>query len=267
MARKPYPSDVSDEEWAFIAPYLVLMDEAAPQRLYSLREVYNGLRYAVRAGEAWRMMPNDLPPWTTIYQQARRWMAAGKFEQIVHDLREILRVCQGKHTRPTAAVIDSRTMRSTPESGHRSGYDGYKRVKGSKVHKVVDILGHLLALHITPANEQERDQVERLAKDVQEVTGENVTTLYADQGYTGHAVAEDARANGMELVVVGMKEARRGFVLLPRRWVVERTNAWARRFRRLARDHERLPQVLRGMHFAAFAILILGQLFRIIKSA
>jgi transposase len=258
---------VSDEEWAFIAPYLCLMRENAPQRRYSLREVFDGLRYAVRAGEAWRMMPNDLPPWNVIYQQTRRWVAAGVFEAVVHDLRLLLRVCQGKHTRPTAAVIDSRTMRSTPESGARSGYDGYKRTKGSKAHAVVDTLGHLLALHVTPANEQERDQVERLARDVQDTTGENVTTLYADQGYTGHAVAADARSCGMELVVVGLKEARRGFVLLPKRWVIERSFAWASRFRRLARDHERLPEVLRGMHFLAFAVLMLSQLGRILKSA
>lgn len=267
MARKPYPTDVSDEQWAFVAPYLCLMREDAPQRLYPLREVYDGLRYAVRAGGAWRMMPNDLPPWPVIYQQARRWMAAGRFEQTVHDLRLVLRSCSGKDARPTAAVVDSRTMRSTPESGGRAGYDGYKRVKGSKVHAVVDTLGHLLALHVTPANEQERDQVERLARDVQDATGENVTTLYADQGYTGHAVAEDARTHGMELVVVGLKEARRGFVLLPKRWVVERSFAWASRFRRLARDHERLPDVLRGMHYVAFATLMLGQLLRIVRSA
>lgn len=168
-------------------------------------------------------------------------MKAGVFEAIVHDLRALLRVCAGKRGRPTAAVIDSRTIRSTPESGARSGYDGYKRTKGSKVHMAVDTFGYLLALHITPANEQERDQVERLAKDVRHVTGENVTTLYADQGYTGHKVAADAKGHGIERVVVAPKEARRGFILLPKRWVVERSFAWASRFRRLARDHERLP--------------------------
>ena len=266
MARKPYPSDVTDEEWAFIAPYLTLMREDAPQRQYPLRELFNGLRWMVRTGAQWRMIPNDLPPWRPVYRQARRWVKAGVFEAIVHDLRLVLRVCHGKRSRPTAAIIDSRTIKSTPESGARSGYDGYKRTKGSKVHKVVDTLGHLLALHVTPANASERDQVELLAKEVQDVTGEQVTTLYADQGYTGRDAAADAKAHGMELVVVGLKEARRGFVLLPKRWVIERTNAWASRFRRLARDHERLPDVLRGLHFAAFAILMFGQLLRIGQS-
>lgn len=267
MARKPYPSDVTDQEWAFIVTYLTLMDEDAPQRQYPSRELFNALRWLARAGAQWRMLPNDLPPWTAVYQQYRRWLAAGVFERIAHDLRLILRLAAGRRANPTKAVIDSRTIRSTPESGGRSGYDGYKRTKGSKTHAVVDTLGHLLALHVTPANAQERDQVERLAKDVQEATGESVTTLYADQGYTGHAVAADARSRGMELVVVGLKEARRGFVLLPKRWVVERSFAWASRFRRLARDHERLPEVLRGLHFVAFTVLMLGQLMRFYKSA
>ena len=247
--------------------YLTLMNENAPQRQYPLRELFNALRWLARAGAQWRMLPNDLPPWHAVYQQTRRWIAAGVFEQIAHDLRMILRLVQGREVHPTRAIIDSRTLRSTPESGARGGYDGYKRTKGSKVHKVVDTLGHLLALHVTPANASERDQVKALAQQVQTVTGKRVTTLYADQGYTGHAVAEDAKEAGMELVVVGLKEARRGFVLLPKRWVIERSNAWASRFRRLARDHERLPEVLAGLHFAAFVILMLRQLMQMSQSA
>jgi len=211
------------------------------------------------------MLPNDLPPWTAVYQQARRWIAAGVFEAMAHDLRVVLRAALGRGIRPTRAVIDSRTIRSTPESGARSCYDGYKRVKGSKVHTIVDTLGYLLALHVTPANAQEREQVDALAKDVAEATRESVTVLYGDQGYTGHAVADAAKSHGMELVVVGLKEARRGFVLLPKRWVVERSFAWAARFRRLARDHERLADVLAGLHFAAFAILMLAQLLRLYR--
>lgn len=266
MARKPYPSDVSDEEWAFLAPYLTLMREDAPQRQYPLRELLDALRWMVRSGAQWRMIPHDLPPWRAVYRQSRRWIKAGVFEAVVHDLRLVLRAAQSRGLRPTKAIIDNRTVRSTPESGGRAGYDGYKRTKGSKVHKVVDTLGNLLALHVTPANASERDQVERLARDVQNATGESVATLYADQGYTGRAVAEDAKAHGMELVVVGLKEARRGFVLLPKRWVIERTNAWAARFRRLARDHERLPEVFAGLHYAVFAVLMLSQLRRLIQS-
>jgi transposase len=214
----------------------------------------------VRTGSAWRYMPHDLPPWEAIYQQTRRWLSAGVFKEIVHDLRLLLRLSEGRASDPTAAILDSRTLRSTPESGSRGGYDGAKRKKGTKVHAAVDTLGHLLALFVSPANEQERASwVVELAGAVQEATGESVELAYVDEGYTGERAAEEAQAHGMRLEVVKHSEAKRGFVLLPRRWVVERDFAWASRFRRLAKDYERLPTVLAGLHFVAFACLFLRQ--------
>ena len=180
-----YPSNVSDEEWAFCAPYLTLMREDAPQREYPLRDVFNALRWFVRADCPWRQMPNDLPPWWVVQQQCQRWMVAGVFELMAQDLRALLReLLHGRKPEPTAAILDSRTVQSTPESGSRAGYDGYKRRKGSKIHAAVDTLGHLLALHVTPANEQDRDQVGKLAATIQERTGESVEIAYVDQGYT-----------------------------------------------------------------------------------
>jgi transposase len=257
MTRNPYPSDVSDDEWAFVAPYLTLMTEDAPQREHSLREVFNGLRWLARSGAQWRMIPNDLPPWYTIYQQTQRWVNAGVFEDLVHDLRMLLREIAGRAPQPSAAIFDARTLQSTPESGARAGYDGHKRRKGSKVHMAVDTLGQLLALLVTPANEQERAQVAELAEHVQEATGEAVEVAFVDQGYTSEQPAQDAEAQGMRLEVVKLPTAKRGFVLLPRRWVVERSFGWMARFRRLARDYERLPQTLAGLHFLAFAMLML----------
>lgn len=257
MDRKAYPSDVSDDEWAFAAPYLTLMTEDAPQRDHSLREVFNALRYIVRAGAPWRMMPNDLPPWHTVYQQTQRWLHAGVFEAMVHDLRALLRLAQGRKADPSAAIFDSRTLQSTPESGERAGYDGAKRKRGSKTHMAVDTLGYLLALHVTPADEQDRAQVAQLAQEIQEVTGESVELAFVDQGYTGDQPAQDATKHGIQLEVVKLAEAKKGFILLPRRWVVERSFAWATRFRRLARDYERLPETLAGLHFLAFATLML----------
>ena len=219
--RKPYPSDVSDEEWAFVAAYLTLVREDAPQRTHDLREVFNAMRWIVRAGASWRMLPHDFPPWEAVYQQTRRWIAARVFEAMVDDLRALLRLASGRTPDPSAAILDSRTLRSSPESGHRAAYDGAKRKKGSKVHAAVDTLGHLLALHITPANEQDREQVEKLVEAVQEATGESVELAYVDQGYSGEAADEEAQAHGIHLEVVKHPEARRGFVLLPRRWVVE----------------------------------------------
>jgi transposase len=253
--RKPYPSDISDDEWAFVAPYLTLMTEAAPQRRYPLREVFNGLRYIVKTGMQWRWMPNDLPPWPVVYQQAQRWYAAGCFETIVHDLRVILRLAAGRTAQPSAVIFDSQTLQSTPESGGRAGYDGAKRRKGSKLHAAVDTLGHLLTLHATPASDQDRAQVEALASKAQAVTGQTIELAYVDQAYTGETPAAEAAVHGIRLEVVKLSEAKHGFVLLPRRWVVERSFAWKTRFRRLVRDYERLTTSLEGLHYVAFACL------------
>jgi transposase len=266
MNRQAYPSDVSDEEWAFAGPYLTLMTEEAPQRTYRLREMFNALRWLVKTGAHWRMMPHDLPAWPAVYQQMRRWLDAGVFEDMVHDLRVILRLAAGRTAEPTAAIFDSRTLQSTPESGARGGYDGAKRRKGSKIHAAVDTLGHLLALHATPADAQDRAQVERLAAAVQEATGESVEVAFVDQGYTGKTPEADAAAHGIRLEVVKLPEAKRGFVLLPRRWVVERDFAWAARFRRLARDYERLEETLLGYHLIAFAGLLLQNAIPLMSS-
>jgi len=255
--RKPYPSDVSDDEWAFVAPYLTLMDPDAPQRTHELREVFNALRWIVRAGAPWRLLPTNFPPWAAVYQQTQRWLAAGSFEAMVHDLRVVLRLAAGRNAQPSAAIFDSRTLQSSPESGERAGYDGYKRRRGSKVHLAVDTLGHLLALHVTPADAQDRAQVGALAAAVQEATGEHVEVAFVDQGYTGDAPAAEAAALGIRLEVAKLPSAKHGFVLLPKRWLVERSLAWTARFRRLARDYERLPATLAGLHFVAFACLLL----------
>lgn len=259
-ARRAYPSDVSDEEWSLVVPYLTLLDPDAPQRVYPLRDLFDGLRWMIRAGAPWRYIPNDFPPWHAVYQQSRRWMAAGVFEKLVHDLRVLLRICADRSPDPSAAIFDGRVMQSTPESGARAGYDGHKRKKGSKVHMAVDTLGYLLALRVTAANEQERAQVSALAADVQAATGDSVELAYVDQGYTGEQAEDDAEEHGIHLEVVKLPEAKRGFVLLPRRWVVERSFAWMARFRRLTRDYERLPETLAGLHFVAFLFLMLKKL-------
>ena len=259
--RTGYPSDVSDAEWEFCVPYLTLMNEQAPQRKHALREIFNALRWLVRAGCPWRMMPHDLPPWTAVQQQTQRWLQAGCFEAIAHDLRLLLRLAVQREDAPSAVILDSRTLQSTPESGARAGFDGHKKRKGSKVHAAVDTLGHLLALKVTPANEQDRAQVAELSQAVQAVTGQNVQVAFVDQGYTGEQAAAAAAQAGLKLEVVKHHEAKRGFVLLPRRWVVERSFAWAARFRRLARDYERLAVTLAGYHWLAFVTLMLHSLF------
>jgi transposase len=256
-SRRSYPSDVSDEEWAFVAPYLSLLSPLVPQRLYPLREVFNALRWLVRTGSPWRYVPHDLPPWAVVYQQTQRWLKAGVFEALVDDLRGMLRELEGRRARPTAMVLDARTLRSTPESGERAGHDAHKKTRGAKVHVAVDTLGHLLALVVTPADAQDRTAIGALADQVAAHTGERVSLAFVDESYRGPQAADAARAHGLRLAVVKLPALRQGFVLLPRRWVVERSFAWLTRFRRLAKDYERLPATLAGLHFVAFACLLL----------
>ncbi len=233
------------------------------------------VRYVVRTGIAWRYLPDNFAPWAAVYQQTQRWIAAGCFEGIVDDLRELLRVAVGKARQPSAVVYDGQTLQGSIESGERAGYDGHKRKNGSKIHIAVDTLGHLLALVVRPANEQERDhihagvnQVAELSRQVQQITGKSVSLAWVDQGYTGERCQSAAKEHGIELEVVQLPQAKKGFVLLPRRWVsracasrvVERSFAWKSRFRRLVRDYERLPETVAGLHFVVFACLMLTRL-------
>ena len=191
-------------------------------------------------------------------------MKAGVFEQIVHDLRALIRLGEGKTINPSAAIFDSRTLQGSIENGDSGGYDGYKRKKGRKVHLAVDTLGEFLALAVTPADEQDRAQVAEMAERVQEATGDSVAVAFVDQGYTGKEPAAAAEGWGMRLEVVRLSEAKGGFVLLPRRWVVERSFAWLSRFRRLAKDYERLPETVAGLHLVAFSTLMLGRMVKLL---
>ncbi len=153
--RKPYPSDFSGAEWGFVVPYLTLMRLDAPQRDHDLRAVFNALRWIVRTGAESRMLPHDFPPWEAVFQQSQRWLRSGAFAAIVHDLRSILRLAAGRAAQPTATIFDSRALQSSVDSGGSAGYDGAKRKRGWKIHLAVDTLGHLLALHVAPANVQD----------------------------------------------------------------------------------------------------------------
>ena len=234
VALQAFPSDFRDEEWSLVVSYLTFMTQAAPQRDHSMRELFNALHYGI----AWRAMPNDFPPSSVVYQRAQRWLPAGCFETLAQDLRA-LRLASGRAEEPTAAIIDSCTLRSTPEGGTRAGYDSAERKRGSKVRMVEDTLGHPLALHVTPPDVGDRGAVVRLAAVIQDATGDSVRLAYVDQGYAGETAADTAAAESITLHVVKLPEAKRGFVLLPQRRVVERSFAWAKRCRRLVKDYER----------------------------
>jgi len=219
--------------------------------------VFNGVRCVVKTGGQWRWLPTDLPPWPAVYQQPQRWLTAGCFAAIVPDLRGSLRLAEGRAAQPSAAIFDRQTLQATPARGARAGYDGAKRTPGTKGPAAVDPRGHRLALHVTAADEQDRAQGEELARQGQDVTGKTVERASVDQGETGAEAAEAAAAQGIRLDVVKHRASTRGFVLLPRRWVVERSFAWKARFRRLVRDDERLTTTLAGLHFVACACLLL----------
>jgi len=153
VTTRSYPSDVSEDEWAFVSPYLCLMREAAPQRYYPLRALFTALRYLAHTGCPWPYLPHDLPPWATVYQQWTRGRDARVGEAIVPDWNVWQRPLRGRAATPSAVVFDGRTLQSTPERGHRAGWDGAKRRKGSKAHLAVDTLGQLLRVVSTPANE------------------------------------------------------------------------------------------------------------------
>ena len=152
----------------------------------------------IRYGSVWRAMPNDFLSWAAMYQQSQHWLVVGSFETLAQDLRILLRLASGRPEEPTAAIIDSRTLRSTSERGTRAGYDGDKRKRGSKVHITVDTLGHLLALHVTPADAGDRTAVKLVAADIQDAPSHSVRLAYVDQGCTGETVA----AQGIALPVL-----------------------------------------------------------------
>ena len=166
------------------------------------------------------------PPWAAVYQQFRRWSKTGYFEALAGGMRFIIWTAQGCTGQPSAVILDGRMLQSSCESGLRAIYDGFKRRKGSEVNMAVDTLGHLIDLTVMPANEQERAQIRQLCGVVQETAGQTVQVPWADQGYTDQDAREDAKAAGIGLRVVKLPEVRKGFVLLPRRWVVEHSFGW-----------------------------------------
>jgi transposase len=255
--RTGYKTDLSDDEWHFTALYLALIPFDAPQRVHDPREVLNAVRYVVKTGVPWEYLPNEFPPAEIVKAQLQRWIAHHCFENIVHDLRELLRLEATREAQPSHSIVDSRFAISTPESGSRAAYNGHKAKSGSKVHKVVDTFGYLLSLVVTAGNVDDRKPLDELCQKVQEVTGNNVLYMYADDGYRGEKAEDTTDDHIIELVVVKRLSGTKGFILLPKRWVIERSNAWMTRFRRLARDFERLSSTFAGLHWIAFGILML----------
>lgn len=277
--REVYPTDLNDKQWQVVAPLMPKskMEKCPGQvgrgrgrpRLHSLREILNAIFYVVKNGCQWRALPHDFPPWQSIYHYFRLWRINGSWERINTALRRRLREKLGRHKQPSAAVLDSQSVK-TVEGGKERGYDAAKNVTGRKRHLIVDTLGLVMLVVVTAASVQERDGAKMLLKALYMRIKKakyphwwrycRLELIWADGGYRGEFVEWVKRIFGWTLHIVEKVEGQRGFVVLPKRWVVERTFAWLIRHRRLSRDYERLPQSSEAFIYVAMIRLMLVRL-------
>jgi transposase len=245
MSPKRYPTDLTDAQWAIVEPLLPSEPPRAPggrPLRHERREIVNAVLYQVRAGGAWRMLPRDLPPWQTVYWYFKRWRQDGTLDRLHDALREQVRTrSEGRKPAPSAGIVDSQSVKGADTvSAATRGYDAGKKINGRKRHIVVDTIGMLLVVMVTTAAVQDRDGGRGILKRLAATIG-SVRHVFADGGYQGQLVAIAKRAWAITVEVVRKPADQRGFAVLPRRWVVERTFSWLMRQRRLVRDYERLP--------------------------
>jgi putative transposase len=237
--RRSYPSDLSDEEWGIVADMIPVPFwlPALQEPLHHPREMLDAIRYRTRTGCSWRLLPHDFPPWQTTSKCMYRWIADGTIDRIHGALVRHVRVAEGRKPEPTAGCIDSQSVKSSGNGGP-GGFDGGKKVNGRKRHILVDVLGLLLVVLITPANVQDRDGAIPVLMAAH-ATYRTLKHVWADGAYNGACIAKVHEDTGLNIEVVKHEEGHRGFAVLPRRWVVERTNAWFGRFRILNKEYER----------------------------
>lgn len=237
--RAPYPSDISDGEWEILKPLVppAIAHPNLQEPIHSRREIMNAIRYRTRTGCSWRSLPHDFPPWKTVYNTYREWARDGTMKHIHDALTEQVRLQEGRQLEPTAAILDSQSVKGSAQGGGY-GYDAGKKVRGRKRHILVDVLGLILAIVVTPASVQDRDGavpvIERAALEHSQLQ-----KVWVDGAYNGRVLDALAERTHIDIEMVKRTDDMTGFVVLPRRWVVERTFGWMERFRLLNREYER----------------------------
>ncbi|RZJ07651.1 MAG: IS5 family transposase [Acidovorax sp.] len=237
-SRTPYPSDLTDEQWALIEPFVGAVGGGPKEQVHPRREVVNAILYVTRTGVQWRFLPHDLPDWQSVYHYFRLWKKDGTWKRVHDALRGKVRQAEGRVLAPTAGIMDSQSVKASEEADSRD-YDAGKQVKGRKRHLLVDVLGLVLLAWVTTADLQDRDAAAGAVLPRASEDFPSLNKVWADAGYQGPVVADAAKEAGLEVEIVRRAEEDKGFVVQKRRWVVERTNAWLTRQRRLARDYER----------------------------
>lgn len=257
MKRKPYPTDLTDEQWQLVEPLIPKAKPGGRPREVDIREVMNAIIYVLRAGGAWRLLPHDFPPWPTVWTYYRNWRRDGTWKRIHGHLRAKLRKAKGRDESPSAGVIDTQTVKAAENKGPR-GYDPAKQIVGRKRHLVVDTEGLVWAVEVQTADTQDRDGAKSVLERLKGVVP-RLKKLWGDFAYTS-IVEWVKRTFGWILEIVTKDREAKGFQVQPHRWIIERTFGWLIRYRRLARDYEDLPETSEALIYIAMTNLMLHRL-------